>query len=235
MWTPERHFHPFGGLYPNAALTGAAVAAVTRRIGIRAGSVVLPLHNPIRVAEEWSVVDNLSNGRVGLSFASGWHARDFVLQPENYKNRRELMASGIETVKALWRGEAVKAVGGDGQPVEVKTFPPPVQREPKMWVTASSHPDTFALAGRLGANVLTNLLVMKPEQLVENVAVYRKAWTDAGHDGTGMVTLMLHTFVGPDVDSRAQQGARSVPGILEDFDRSHFQDAMGVDRLRQGR
>ena len=201
VWTPERHFHPFGGLYPNAALTGAAVAAVTRRIGIRAGSVVLPLHNPIRVAEEWSVVDNLSNGRVGLSFASGWHARDFVLQPENYKNRRELMASGIETVKALWRGEAVKAVGGDGQPVEVKTFPPPVQREPKMWVTASSAPETFALAGRLGANVLTNLLVMKPEQLVENVAVYRKAWTDAGHDGAGTVTLMLHTFVGPDVDA----------------------------------
>jgi natural product biosynthesis luciferase-like monooxygenase protein len=201
VWTPERHFHSFGGLYPNAALTGAAVAAVTRRIGIRAGSVVLPLHNPIRVAEEWSVVDNLSNGRVGLSFASGWHARDFVLQPENYKNRRELMASGIETVKALWRGEAVKAVGGDGQLVEVKTFPPPVQREPKMWVTASSAPETFALAGRLGANVLTNLLVMKPEQLVENIAIYRKAWTDAGHDGAGMVTLMLHTFVGPDVEA----------------------------------
>jgi natural product biosynthesis luciferase-like monooxygenase protein len=201
VWTPERHFHAFGGLYPNAALTGAAVAAVTRRIGIRAGSVVLPLHNPIRVAEEWSVVDNLSNGRVGLSFASGWHARDFVLQPENYKNRRELMASGIETVKALWRGEAVKAVGGDGQPVEVKTFPPPVQRDPKMWVTASSQPDTFALAGRLGANVLTNLLVMKPEQLVENVAIYRKAWTDAGHGGAGMVTLMLHTFVGPDAEA----------------------------------
>ena len=45
-----------------------------------------------------------------------------MLQPENYKNRRELMASGIETVKALWRGEAVKVVGGDGQPVEVKTL-----------------------------------------------------------------------------------------------------------------
>lgn len=200
VWTPERHFHPFGGLYPNAALTGAAVAAVTKRIGIRAGSVVLPLHNPIRVAEEWSVVDNLSNGRVGLSFASGWHARDFALQPDNYKKRRELMASGIETVKALWRGEAIKVIGGDGQPVEVNTYPPPVQREAKMWVTASSDPNTFALAGRLGANVLTNLLVMKTEQLVENIAVYRKAWTDAGHEGEGTVTLMLHTFVGPDID-----------------------------------
>ncbi len=196
IWTPERHFHPFGGLYPNPAVTGAAVAAVTRRIAIRAGSVVLPLHSPLRIAEEWSVVDNLSNGRVGLSFASGWHVRDFALQPQNYKNRRELFARGIETVKALWRGEAIETIDGDGQTVEVKTFPPPVQKEPKLWVTASSHPDTFALAGRLGANILTNLLVMKPEQFVENVAVYRKAWTEAGHPGAGTVTLMLHTFVG---------------------------------------
>src|SRR5581483_11424079 len=91
VWTPERHFHAFGGLYPNPSLTSAALAVLTKRIGIRAGSVVLPLHNPIRVAEEWSVVDNLSGGRVGLSFASGWHAADFALMPENFKTRREVM------------------------------------------------------------------------------------------------------------------------------------------------
>ena len=64
VWTPERHFHAFGGLYPNPSVTSAAIAAITRSIQIRAGSVVLPLHNPARVAEEWAVVDNLSNGRV---------------------------------------------------------------------------------------------------------------------------------------------------------------------------
>ena len=46
IWTPERHFHRFGGLYPNPAVTGAAIAAVTSRIAIRAGSVVLPLNDP---------------------------------------------------------------------------------------------------------------------------------------------------------------------------------------------
>ena len=66
-------------------VTSAAVAVVTERVEIRAGSVVLPLHNPIRVAEDWSVVDNLSNGRVGLSFASGWHANDFALAPDNFE------------------------------------------------------------------------------------------------------------------------------------------------------
>ncbi|MDQ6673653.1 MAG: LLM class flavin-dependent oxidoreductase [Chloroflexota bacterium] len=196
IWTPERHFHPFGGLYPNPALTSAAVAVITTRIAIRAGSVVLPLHNPIRCAEEWSVVDNLSNGRVGLSFASGWHASDFALAPDNFKDRRELMARGIERVRALWRGEAVPATSGDGKPIEVKMYPPPVQREPQIWVTASGSPETFAMAGRSGASILTNLLVMKPEELVANVAVYRNAYRQAGHSGDGHVTLMLHTFVG---------------------------------------
>src|SRR4029453_9616557 len=77
VWTPERHFYEFGGLYPNPSVLGAALAMITERIQIRAGSVVLSLHSPVRVAEEWAVVDNLSNGRVALSFATGWHAHDY--------------------------------------------------------------------------------------------------------------------------------------------------------------
>ena len=51
VWTPERHFTPFGGLYPNPAVLGAAIATQTKHIGIRAGSVVLPLHSVIRIVE----------------------------------------------------------------------------------------------------------------------------------------------------------------------------------------
>ncbi|HXU00093.1 MAG TPA: MupA/Atu3671 family FMN-dependent luciferase-like monooxygenase, partial [Polyangia bacterium] len=200
IWTPERHFHAFGGLYPNPALTSAAIAVLTERIEIRAGSVVLPLHNPIRAAEEWAVVDNLSGGRVGLSFASGWHAADFALAPGNYADRKKLMAQGIETVRALWRGESVPAKSGDGRDINVKIFPAPIQREPRIWVTSSSSPDTFAMAGKTGANILTNLLSMKMEELVSNIAVYRSAWKEAGHRGQGHITLMLHAFVGRDLD-----------------------------------
>jgi natural product biosynthesis luciferase-like monooxygenase protein len=201
VWTPERHFHAFGGLYPNPAVTSAALAAITQRVALRAGSVVLPLHNPIRCAEEWSVVDNLSNGRVGLSFASGWHAVDFAMMPQNYEDRRRLMIEGIETIRKLWRGEAVAVKSGDGKDVEVKLFPPPVQKEPPIWITASGSPDTFTMAGRMGANILTNLLVMKPEELVRNIALYREAYRAAAHSGDGHVSLMLHTFVGTDIDA----------------------------------
>ena len=198
VWTPERHFHAFGGLYPNPAVTGAAIAAVTERVQIRAGSVVLPLHHPLRVTEEWSVVDNISKGRVGISFAAGWQPNDFVLRPENFADNKNVMLRDIETVRRLWRGEALPFEGPLGKMVEVKTLPRPVQKELPYWVTSAGNPETFVAAGRIGANVLTHLLGQTVEELRDKLAAYRKAWTDAGHAGQGYVSLMLHSFVGPD-------------------------------------
>src|SRR6201999_1935893 len=105
IWTPERHFHAFGGAYPNPSVTGAALAAITQRLQIRAGSCVVPLHHPARVAEEWAVVDNLSGGRVGISFASGWQPDDFLLAPQNYRDNKRAMSELIDQVRRLWRGE----------------------------------------------------------------------------------------------------------------------------------
>lgn len=198
VWTPERHFHDFGGLYPNPAVTGAAIAAVTERVRIRAGSCVLPLHHPIRVAEEWAVVDNLSGGRVDVSFASGWQPNDFVLAPDNHAERNAVMYEGIETVKALWRGEPRTFEGPGGRQVEVSTLPRPVQPELPIWVTAAGNPATFRAAGEAGAGILTHLLGQDLTQLKEKVTVYREAWAAAGHAGRGHVSLMLHTFVGED-------------------------------------
>lgn len=200
VWTPERHFHPFGGLYPNPSVTGAAIAAITEKVQIRAGSVVLPLQNPVRVAEEWSVIDNISKGRVGISVASGWHADDFVLMPDNYTDRKEVMLRHLETVRKLWRGDTVTLQGGAGNQLAVKIFPRPVQRELPIWITAAGSPDTFQVAGEIGANLLTHLLGQTIEELGEKIAVYRESWREHGHGpGSGHVTLMVHTFVGNDL------------------------------------
>jgi natural product biosynthesis luciferase-like monooxygenase protein len=199
VWTPERHFHQFGDLYPNPAITGAALSTITERIEIRAGSVVAPLHHAVRVAEEWAMVDNLSGGRVGVSFASGWHAGDFIFAPDNYRNRRQLMIEQIELVRKLWRGEKVKFMGGAGKEVEVGILPRPVQPELPVWVTSGGSPDTFRKAGEIGANLLTHLLGQRVPELGEKIQLYREAWRSAGHPGAGHVTLMLHTFVGDDI------------------------------------
>ncbi|HZP39602.1 MAG TPA: MupA/Atu3671 family FMN-dependent luciferase-like monooxygenase [Methylomirabilota bacterium] len=207
VWTPERHFGAFGGLYPNPSVTSAALAAITTSVGLRAGSCVSPLHSPIRIAEEWAVVDNISGGRVGISFASGWQPDDFVLQPDQYADRKAAMFRGIEQVRRLWRGETVRFPGPNGKEVEVRTLPRPVQPELPVWVTVAGNPETFRMAGARGFRVLTHLLGQSVAQLAEKLAIYRQAWREHGHPGNGYVTLMLHTFVGDD-DGQVRETVR---------------------------
>lgn len=201
VWTPERHFVEFGGLYPNPAVLGAALAVATQRIQIRAGSVVLPLHHPIRVAEEWSVVDNLSGGRAAISCASGWHPDDFVLAPEDYADRKNLMIRNIDLIRRLWAGESVMFPGIHGDGVPVRMLPRPVQPSLPIWVTTSGNVETWELAGDLDAHVLATLGNQTIEELGSKVARYREARARRGHDpAAGIVTIMLHTHIGPDPD-----------------------------------
>jgi natural product biosynthesis luciferase-like monooxygenase protein len=204
VWTPERHFHPFGGLYPNPAVTGAAIATITKRVNIRAGSVVAPLSHPLRIAEDWAVVDNLSNGRVGVSFASGWHARDFALAPENYENRREVLVQTIDVVRRLWRGEAVVVNTPMHNQEEYRSYPRPIQSDLPVWVTSAGNQATFRLAGDLGANVLTHLLGQSSADLKSNIKVYRAAHERRHGHSRGWVTLMVHTFMADDSASATE-------------------------------
>ena len=198
VWTPERHFHAFGGLFPNPAVIGAALASQTQHIEIRAGSCVSPLHHPVRIAEEWSVVDNLSDGRVGIAFAAGWQPHDFVLMPGNYADRKRIMYDQVEIVRGLWRGESLPFANHEGEPVAVTTLPRPVQQELPVWITAAGNPDTFRKAGEAGYNILTHLLGQSVEELGEKVEAYRAGRAASGLNGPGYVSAMVHTFVHPD-------------------------------------
>lgn len=199
IWTPERHFHPFGGSFPNPSVIGAGLATITRRIQIRAGSLISPLHDAIRIAEEWSVVDNLSGGRVAISFGAGWNVDDFVFFPERYENRQEVMYEQIEMVRKLWRGGEITRRNTFGRDVSIRLFPRPVQPDLPVWVTSSGNPATFRQAGMVGANVLTHLIGQDTAALAEKIQLYREARAAGGFDpADGKVSLMLHTFLGDD-------------------------------------
>lgn len=244
VWTPERHFHAFGGPYPNPSVTGAAVAAVTRKIGVRAGSCVAPLHHPARIAEEWAVIDNLTNGRAGLAIASGWQPDDFVLRPENVPpQNKPAMTKAIEQVRALWRGEAVSFPRADGSEHALVTQPRPVSAELPIWVTTAGNPETWAEAGRLGANVLTHLLGQSVDEVGEKIGIYHSALREAGHDPKDFsVTLMLHTFLAESRDAAREIARepmkdylRSAAGLIKQYAWAFpaFKRPKGVDNAFQ--
>lgn len=209
VWLPERHFDRFGGLFPNPSVLAAHLAALTRSCHLRAGSVVAPLHDVIRIAEEWSVVDNLSGGgRIGMSIGSGWNTNDFVLAPDRYARRADHARSAVEELRRIWSGKPVRRVNGSGRDVELTIHPTPLSAELPLWLTASGNPETFRAAGRLGTCVLTHLLGQTVDELTEKIAVYREARAAAGHDpARGRVTLMLHTLA-TEKDAQAWELAR---------------------------
>jgi alkanesulfonate monooxygenase SsuD/methylene tetrahydromethanopterin reductase-like flavin-dependent oxidoreductase (luciferase family) len=125
LWLPELEG---SGLFPNPAVAASALAVATRRIALRAGGLSLPLHNPIRVAEEWSLVDNLSDGRAGIAFMPG-------------------DLNEVEIVRRLWRGEAERMPDGEGRPIDIRILPQPIQRELPLWLTDGR------TAASLGANL----------------------------------------------------------------------------------
>ncbi len=239
IWVPERHFHDFGGFSPNPSVVAAALARETRRIKLRAGSVVAPLHHPVRIAEEWSVVDNLSGGRVGVSFASGWHANDFVLSPAIYAERRARMFADIDIVRRLWRGETLQFENGVGETIPIKIFPLPKQPELPIWVTAVRSPDTYRQAGALGAGILTNLMDQGLDELARNIALYRSALVEHGFaPDAGKVTVLLHTYLDADptvARERARtpflQYLKSFVGLAENLIRSQ---GMAIDPSKLG-
>lgn len=201
VWTPERHFHEFGGLFPNPSVTSSALAMITDRIELRSGSTVSPLHDEVRIAEEWSVVDNLSKGRVSLSFASGWNYNDFVLAKDNYEERHKVMYNQIDTIRGLWQGEYIKRANGVGSEFEFRIFPEPIQKELPVWITAAGNEKTYTMAGEKGMHLLTHLLGQDLEDLARKIQLYREGRLRSGYTAeSGKVALMLHTYVGENLD-----------------------------------
>ncbi|MFF0504683.1 MupA/Atu3671 family FMN-dependent luciferase-like monooxygenase [Streptomyces fimicarius] len=199
LWLPERHFDSFGGIFPNPSVLAATVARETGRVRINAGSVVLPLHDPVRVAEEWSVVDNLSGGRVGIGCATGWHARDFALHPDRFADRRRIAFDHLDEVRRLWRGEAVRRRTGEGAEAEIRIRPRPVQEEPPFFLATSGQRASYEDAARRGLGVVTNLMSQSVDELAANIAHYRRTRAACGLDpAAGRVTVLVHTYLGDD-------------------------------------
>ena len=195
IWLPERHFVPFGALHPAPAVLASYLAACTENIRLAAGSVVAPLHPAKRIVEDWSVVDNLSNGRVDLSLASGWLKGDFEYAPDLYDCRHKVLTERCMEVRDVWTKSACPA-GDTRSGLGKRIFPSPLQPSVPIWITAARNLKTFEEAGRLGANILTYLVDLGTERLEEAIACYKEARTKANHDPEGgKITLMLHSLL----------------------------------------
>jgi alkanesulfonate monooxygenase SsuD/methylene tetrahydromethanopterin reductase-like flavin-dependent oxidoreductase (luciferase family) len=152
-WIGEHHFSTLGVLScPDLVL--AQVAARTARIRLAPAVTVLPLHHPIRVAEQWATLDLLSGGRVDFAAGRGYDRREYAPLGVSFEDNQAIFEEGMEVVRRLWASDApISHHGRHYRFDDVAITPRPVQRPIPSYVASFSRP-SIELAARLGCNLI---------------------------------------------------------------------------------
>ena len=152
-WIGEHHFNSLGVLScPDLVL--AYVAARSRRIRLAPAVTVLPLHHPIRVAEQWATLDLLSGGRVDFAAGRGYDRREYLPFHVSFEDNQGIFEEGMELLRELWAAEGrISHHGRHFSFDDVRVTPKPLQRPIPMYVASFSKP-SIELAARLGCGLI---------------------------------------------------------------------------------
>src|SRR5665213_743463 len=152
-WIGEHHFNALGVLScPDLVL--ASVAARTKHIRLAPAVTVLPLHHPIRVAEQWATLDLLSNGRVDFASGRGYDEREYAPFHIDFKDNQSIFEEGMEVIQKLWAADdRISHHGKHYSFDDVRITPKPIQKPLPAYIGSFSKP-SIELAARLGYGLI---------------------------------------------------------------------------------
>jgi alkanesulfonate monooxygenase SsuD/methylene tetrahydromethanopterin reductase-like flavin-dependent oxidoreductase (luciferase family) len=210
IWVTEHHFALYGGTLPHPPTFLSAIARTTNRIRLGVAINVLPLHNPLDVAESYAMVDVISNGRLDFGVGKGSESHEYKKAGVNQAESTGRMFEGIEVIRQAWSNRPVSFSGEFFKYENVPVLPKPVQRpHPPIWVGCARSEDSFQWAGKNGFNLMTlPYLYREPHILPGLVKTYRGALADAGHDFTQTDVLgKFHIYVSSSLDQAIKEAA----------------------------
>ena len=214
VWLAEHHFHPFAGIFSAPPVIGAAIAQRTHKMRIGTAVLLLPYHNPLRVAEDYATLDCLSGGRVEFGVGHGfvkWEALTFGIPLEDL---RERFKENLEVVLKAWSEPKLNHKGRFHEFSGVEVWPRPVQDpHPRVWMAATTSVESFEYSGAQGFHMMLIPFLNEVEELREKMQAYFRARQAAGYDSsTARVLGVYHTYVG---ESSAEARAAAAPGLHE--------------------
>jgi len=192
----EHHFHPYG-LVPDALQMLTAIAMRTKRIALGPAISVLPFHNPVKVAEQFCVLDQVSRGRVVPGVGSGYLQHEFEGFNMTPADKRQRFDEALELMEKAMRGKRFSHEGQyftvpktrlNVEPYEGRTLEPKIAILSEL---AAYH------VGKRGYGIMT-----VPYATVDTIddaaplfANYRKGWEESGKSGEGDIFAAIHTHI----------------------------------------
>ncbi len=198
-WLAELHFNPRFSVMPAPLMIASAVAQTTKRIRIGTAVNLLPLHHPVRLAEEVATLDVLSNGRAIFGVGRGSMPTHFQGYGIDQEEGRDRFLEALELVLGSWDQEDFTYQGKYYQVQGIRVVPRPVQQpHPPVYVAANSA-DTFGIVGSLGHNILVAPTIVTTEGALAGLASYRAELAENGHDADKVkvnVNVPMHVTAG---------------------------------------
>jgi alkanesulfonate monooxygenase SsuD/methylene tetrahydromethanopterin reductase-like flavin-dependent oxidoreductase (luciferase family) len=207
-WLGELHFGRGFSILADPLMVLAAAAQCTSRIRLGTAVTLLPLHNPIKIAEEAATVDILSDGRLEFGVGRGTAPLHYAGYGIPQEQSRERFDEALDFILAAWSNERFSFEGKYFRVHDLTLVPRPLQSpHPPVRIAANS-PDTFPMAARRRFPIFATPLINPPDKLKEGLAVYRNG-LPAGSRGDAALAFPVHVTT-----SRAQARQECEAGLL---------------------
>lgn len=208
LWLTEHHFSDFG-INPSPAVMLAAISQKTNRIRLGVGVSVLPLHNPLRIAEDYMVVDLLSNGRLDLGLGSGYSPKEFEGYNIAMEDKAERFNESLEVIRKAWSGKPFSHQGNFFQYNETRLSVQPIQAPfPPHWIATSSETGATHVAN-MGSNFMALGFSKSRDELAKLIDTYKNAYQKSGHGNPDQleIPVAFHVHVG-ETSAEAESNAK---------------------------
>ena len=213
VWLAEHHFSPNRSVLASPLIVAGAIATRTSRVRVGLAVQVLPLTNPLRVAEEAATVDHISKGRFDFGIGRSGLTKYYTGFNVPYSESRGRFFEAMDVIMKAWSQDQFSHHGEYYSFEDISVVPKPYQKPFPPTRIAVSGVETFSIVGAMGYPIFISALTPIP-QLRERVELYRKARREAGHSGPGDVMLRIPAYVGESAEkARSEPEASTMHGI----------------------
>jgi alkanesulfonate monooxygenase SsuD/methylene tetrahydromethanopterin reductase-like flavin-dependent oxidoreductase (luciferase family) len=174
VWLGELHFSRAFSILADPLMVLAAAAQRTTRIRLGTAVTLLPLHNPVKIAEEAAIADILSNGRLEFGVGRGTAPVHYAGYDIPQEESRERFEESLDFIQLAWTQPSFSFHGKYFRARDLRVVPKPVQSPHPTIRIAANSPDTFPLAARRRLPIFATPLINPPDKLKEGLAVYRE-------------------------------------------------------------
>ena len=210
VWLAEHHFSPERAVLASPMIVASAICAKTERIRIGLAVQVLPLTNPLRVAEEAATVDHISKGRFEFGIGRSGLTRYYRGYNVQYEESRPRFLEALAIITKAWNQEQFSYAGQFNSYENVTVVPKPLQQPHPPITVAVAGEDTFPLIGSMGHSIFVSMNTPK-EQLINRLAAYTKSRNEAGIEDPGGISIRVPVYVAETRDkahSEPEESAR---------------------------